>query len=63
MNEQLALLSERLHHEALAVPGPVQRLVTATAGTPTLDQRGSADALAVLGLGDDVPRFEAEAMD
>ncbi|WP_328791418.1 MULTISPECIES: hypothetical protein [unclassified Streptomyces] len=28
-----------------------------------LDQSGSADALAVLGLGDDVPRFEAEAMD
>ncbi|MGO4462966.1 hypothetical protein AB4039_37655 [Streptomyces sp. M-16] len=114
MNEQLALLSERLHHEAPAVPGPVQRLVTATAGTPTLwcmrawcvkcttrecsrldpaketlrgaghtpprhseqavldamsvrqeglDQSGSADALAVLDLGDDVPRFEAEAMD
>lgn len=28
-----------------------------------LDQSGTADALAVLGLGDDVPRFEAEAMD
>ncbi|MFJ6759945.1 hypothetical protein ACIQNK_33605 [Streptomyces sp. NPDC091273] len=36
LNEQLALLSERLHHEAPAVPGLVQRLVTATAGTPTL---------------------------
>jgi hypothetical protein len=28
-----------------------------------LDQSGSVDALAVLGLGDDVPRLEAEAMD
>ncbi|CAL9593651.1 hypothetical protein SUDANB120_05298 [Streptomyces sp. enrichment culture] len=28
-----------------------------------LDQYGSADALAVLGLGDDVPRLAAEAME